>query len=80
MKRFYTENKRRALIESKLKSKWKRNGKTITASERKSCLGKIQYEYYSGAVYALSKHRNKEELEIYKCRFCKNYHLGHGNK
>lgn len=80
-KRFYTENKRRSLVEGKLKSKQNRIGRRIiTSLERKMCLGKIKYQYYSGAVYALSRHRDKDGVEIYVCRYCKNYHIGHNNK
>lgn len=80
-KRFYTENKRRSLLEGKLKKKQIRSrGRIITTLERKMCLGKIKYQYYSGAVYALSRHRDKDNVEPYLCRYCKNFHLGHNNK
>ena len=49
---------------------------------RNSCLGKIRHKSLLAAEYTLSKMRGKEShlLEIYPCKFCKSYHIGHNRK
>jgi len=48
---------------------------TITQSGRQR--PKYAYTDYYKAMYVLGKHPNKDELHVYKCGFCGNYHIGH---
>lgn len=45
---------------------------------KSKCLGKVAHSTLSSAEYVLDKMRVVGEvLEIYKCEFCKKYHIGH---
>lgn len=55
------------------------NKKIKNRIRAKGCDGKIVYKYLTSAEYALDNNDDKT-MEIYKCDFCKNYHLGHSNK
>lgn len=51
--------------------------KKISDKLKNKCLGKIKHTL-SSAEYTLSKTKfTKGILEIYKCEFCKAYHIGH---
>lgn len=41
------------------------------------CLGKVKHKSFTSAEYVLYLMRNNNELEIYKCSFCKDFHIGH---
>lgn len=46
---------------------------------KKSCLGKVQHKSMLAAQYILDRMGGKDShlLEIYKCTFCKCFHIGH---
>lgn len=44
---------------------------------RRSCLGKVKHTSFTSADYALYSMKNWNVLEIYKCNFCKKFHIGH---
>lgn len=46
---------------------------------KSQCLGKVAHKYLTCAEYALDHMvaKDRGNLEIYKCRFCKKYHIGH---
>jgi hypothetical protein len=51
-------------------------------SEERSCLGKIRYGSQRKACAALNGSRRNfgalaGELQVYLCRFCKGWHIGH---
>lgn len=45
------------------------------AEAKKGCDGKVKHKSMLSANEYL--YNSKENLEIYECRFCGNYHLGH---
>lgn len=49
---------------------------------KKGCFGKIPHKSMLAADFILSKMngRDSHKLEIYKCKFCSWYHIGHNNK
>lgn len=51
-------------------------------SMKKACFGKIQHKSMLAAQYYLDNlgHRDKANLNIYKCPYCHFYHLGHNKK
>lgn len=52
--------------------------KKISSQLKTKCLGKIAHPTLSSAEYALDNMRAVGEiLEIYKCEFCKKFHIGH---
>jgi len=61
---------------SKQKANRERN---ILLQAKNACLGKIQHKSMLAAEYVLSRMSGKDShlLEIYRCRFCKFYHIGH---
>lgn len=51
-------------------------------SEQRSCLGKVQHKSQYAALRALkatliSSHQERGALQIYLCRFCHCWHVGH---
>lgn len=44
-----------------------------------SCLGKKQYEDIHKALYGKRclKERGENGLHVYRCQFCKHWHIGH---
>lgn len=56
--------------------------KTSRRHKRKSCRGKIRYKTKDGAHIAMHVQRRRKdifgfrELEVYKCPFCKGWHVG----
>lgn len=47
------------------------------------CLGKIKHKSWLSAEYTLNKMRRTKDshlLEIYRCPFCKDLHIGHNKK
>ena len=49
---------------------------------RKSCDGKKPYKTRDDAIVGLIILKKKsfdENIRVYKCKFCKNFHLGHYN-
>lgn len=55
-----------------------KNKKDLDTYKNK-CAGKIAHTTLSSAEYILSRMKLKpnEIMEIYKCKFCDNYHIGH---
>lgn len=52
--------------------------KKISPQLKTKCLGKVAHHTMSSAEYALNSMRAVGEvLEIYKCEFCKKFHIGH---
>lgn len=52
--------------------------KKISPQLKRQCLGKVAHKTLSSAEYVLDRMRAVGEiLEIYKCTFCKQYHIGH---
>ena len=54
---------------------------------KKSCGGKVGYESAHAGYLAMialyrkdAKHLGFEKMNVYKCRFCKKYHIGHRKK
>jgi hypothetical protein len=51
-------------------------------SEERSCLGKVRHTTQRRACIALGKtnlryHEKPGSIQVYRCRFCKGWHLGH---
>jgi hypothetical protein len=46
---------------------------------KSSCYGKIQHKSMLSAQYILDRMNGRRShlLEIYKCQFCKTFHIGH---
>ena len=45
---------------------------------RKSCEGKFRHENKTTAIsHEIGLRRLGERVVVYKCRFCKGYHVGH---
>lgn len=52
--------------------------KKISPLFKTKCLGKVAHSTMLSAEYALQSIRAiGEVLEIYKCQFCKKFHIGH---
>lgn len=48
--------------------------------KKRGCLSKIKYHSYGEAKRALDcLKKYRPDAEIYKCKFCKNFHIG-GNR
>lgn len=43
---------------------------------KRICDGKKKYKSFSIAEYDLFNHKTKLNLHVYKCPFCKSYHIG----
>jgi hypothetical protein len=41
------------------------------------CLGKVKHKSLLGANYVREQMRECHLMDVYKCKFCKNYHIGH---
>lgn len=60
-----------------------RNKKTINKRRKElkmfknSCLGKIKHKYRTSAEYVLEQMPKNSDLEVYECKNCNNYHIGH---
>lgn len=54
-------------------------GFNISKRLKNECLGKTAHKTMSSAQYALDnmERNHGHDLEIYKCTFCKFYHIGH---
>lgn len=48
---------------------------TVTRDGRRR--PKYAYKDYYKALFILSKHPNNEDLHVYRCGFCGQYHIGH---
>ena len=51
-------------------------------SEQRSCLSKVRYTQQRGACQAMIRTRldlglGQRALQVYLCRFCKGWHVGH---
>ena len=61
-----------------------RHASKISFAEKASCIGKSQYKYELAAEYAIDnfffQDRNSKSLNVYKCRFCSFFHVGHTPK
>lgn len=51
------------------------------ALAKKACLGKVKHKSMLAAEFVLNRMKgpNSHRLEIYKCKFCHWYHIGHNN-
>ncbi len=54
----------------------------IDTIEKKGCFGKDKYKSKLAAEYVFDNFKGRANaiLEIYKCTFCNNYHIGHNKK
>lgn len=48
----------------------------VTKKEKRACLGKKQHKHKTGAEFVLEQ-MNDSNLNIYRCRYCGFYHIGH---
>lgn len=61
------------------------NSKTIKRRQQElkkiknCCLGKIKHKYRTSAEYVLEQMPNNSDLEVYQCKHCNNYHIGHSS-
>lgn len=51
--------------------------KTTGHDIKKGCLGKVKHKSLLAAEYVLDEMRDRAVMNIYKCRFCHHYHIGH---
>lgn len=68
------------MINIKKKIKKNQEKKASNYGHAKSaCLGKVQHKSMLGAEYTLQRMNGRDShlLEVYKCHFCKFYHIGH---
>jgi len=54
----------------------------LLALAKKACLGKVKHKSMLAAEFVLNKMKgpNSYSLEIYSCRFCNFFHIGHNHK
>lgn len=52
------------------------------ALEKRGCFGKIQHKSRLAAEFILSRMRGRDSatLEVYKCKYCTYFHIGHNRK
>lgn len=62
----------------------RKRGRKIPNKAKSACLGKIKHKSMLAAEYTLDRMRlnvkDNHLLEVYKCEFCKFYHIGHNYK
>jgi len=49
------------------------------SNERRTCSGKSKHKTYDAALREKPGCSNSRDLNIYKCRYCGFYHVGHKN-
>ena len=47
---------------------------------KRSCEDKRAYQTQKVAQWMMNGHKNKADLEVYRCKFCGDWHIGHGKK